>query len=149
MAPQWTLDLVEIDGTIRVARYLVETLNMNPIGIVDTLLRDPTLVTDEQFTVVPKTHLNWETSLAPRLLSAPVFIWHVLAHPPYTTHISFLWSRSVGSATNVFEAALPIVYGWFADACLNPPLVDLALRYARPTWPMWRRFRVVLSIMPW
>lgn len=101
------------------------------MAIVEALLTDSTLVVDKQFVVVPKTHINWEQRHTPAVISAPVFLYHVLVNPPYRLHMSYLWSRPVRTAITPFEAALPIVYGWFADAVLNPPKIDLALRFGR------------------
>jgi hypothetical protein len=127
----WVLAVTRVDEAISVAHYLKENSGIDPIIIVDILMRSPALtVSDEYVTVAAMPEINWPGVLCPaNTISAPVFIFHLLFdRSTRDIHAFWVFLWETRSATTITECAVSIVGCWFRDAMFNPPLLDTAMR---------------------
>lgn len=127
-APQWTLKFVNIEGTLSIVSHITSQ-GIHPIAAVQAVLMDPTLTVDEDYTLVPKTHLVWETTLAPAHVCAPVFIFNILLSGNVRSNLCYVMSLKEKEAPTVPQSAIGIVKEWFRDLTYNPAVVDSAMRF--------------------
>jgi hypothetical protein len=83
------------------------------------------------YTLIPGTHLNWETRLSPDTICAPVLIFHLLIEGDILSNMCFAWSIEHRSALTITQQSIPIVAYWFRGIMCNAPLIDSALHYGR------------------
>lgn len=110
-----------------IAAHIVSQ-GIHPIATVEAILRNDTLKTDEDYTLVPGTHLSWETRMSPEYVCVPVFFYNVLISGDIHSNMSFVWGLSVSEIQTVPHEAIGMIKEWFRDLMYNSPLVDSALR---------------------
>jgi hypothetical protein len=136
-------------GSRRIAEYIVANL-ANPVDATTIVLTEPPLICDAEFTVVPKTALNWPSSFnhchnkstgtTSGVVSIPILLYYMLFTPNYLVHISFAWDteyrfRCDVALTNKLNSAatsfLEFVVPWLSDMVTNSSYIDEALECKR------------------